>query len=386
MRADDFRSAPSDRPVRAAPFSAMARPKPFARAGRDLGRSLWAGAILVLGGAVASPAGAQIARDYINIVGSSTVYPFATVVAERFGRATRFKTPKVEATGSGGGIKLFCNGLGVRHPDIANSSRRIKPSEIENCARNGVDGIVEFIVGYDGIVLATSREAPSMSLTVQQVYLALAKRVPDPSGAPRLVPNPYRTWSDIDPSLPSTRIEVLGPPPTSGTRDAFLELAMERGCDTFDFIRELDDGDRLVACHTIREDGAYVEAGENDNLIVQKLNANPNALGIFGYSFLDQNADRVRAVSINGVAPTFETISDNSYVISRPLYFYVKRAHVGVIPGIEGYLREFMGEAAAGDFGYLSDLGLVPLDEDERREMLERIESLEPVRLATLAQ
>ena len=338
--------------------------------------------MLVLGLAIAPPAAAQIARDYINIVGSSTVYPFATVVAERFGRATRFKTPKIEATGSGGGIKLFCNGLGVRHPDIANSSRRIKASEIESCARNGVHEVVEFIVGYDGIVLASSREVEPMSLTLQQVYVALAKRVPDPSGARRLVPNPYRAWSDIDPALPATRIEVLGPPPTSGTRDAFLELAMEGGCNTFELIRELDDDERLVACHTIREDGAFIEAGENDNLIVQKLNANPSALGIFGYSFLDQNGDRVRAAAIDGVTPTFESIADGSYAVSRPLYFYVKKAHVGVIPGIEGYLREFMSEAAAGDFGYLSDLGLVPLRDEQRQEMVERIESLEAVTLA----
>ncbi|HEX6994243.1 MAG TPA: PstS family phosphate ABC transporter substrate-binding protein [Gammaproteobacteria bacterium] len=358
MRADDFPSAPVVRAV----------------------------AALLLALATASPAAAQIARDYINIVGSSTVYPFATVVAERFGRATRFKTPKVEATGSGGGIKLFCNGLGVRHPDIVNSSRRIKRSEIESCARNGVREVVEFVVGYDGIVLASSRDANPISLTLQQVYLALAKHVPDPSGAPRLVPNPYRRWSDLDPKLPGAEIEVLGPPPTSGTRDAFLELAMEGGCGTFELIRSLGDDERLVACHTLREDGAYVEAGENDNLIVQKLNANPNALGIFGYSFLDQNGDRVRAVAIDGVEPTFETIADSRYPISRPLYFYVKKAHVGVIPGIEGYLREFMSEAAAGDYGYLSDLGLVPLRENERREMVERIESLESLQLANVTR
>jgi len=358
MRADDFPSAPL---VRAA-------------------------AVLVLALATAAPAAAQIARDYINIVGSSTVYPFATVVAERFGRATRFKTPKIEATGSGGGIKLFCNGLGVRHPDIVNSSRRIKRSEIESCARNGVREVVEFIVGYDGIVLASSRSSAPISLTLQQVYLALAKRVPDPSGAPRLVPNPYRRWSDLDPSLPNVEIEVLGPPPTSGTRDAFLELAMEGGCGTFELIRSLDDDERLVICHTLREDGAYVEAGENDNLIVQKLNANPTALGIFGYSFLDQNGDRVRAVAIDGVEPSFETIADSTYPIARPLYFYVKKAHVGVIPGIEGYLREFMSEAAAGDYGYLSDLGLVPLRESQRREMVERIESLESLQLASVAR
>lgn len=354
----------------------------FPRAQRKAGRAAGRPAAATLAGA----AHAQAARDYISIVGSSTVYPFSTVVAERFGRATRFKTPKIESTGSGGGIKLFCNGLGVRHPDIVNASRRIKASEIESCRRNGVGEIVEIVIGYDGIVLAASRRAQPMSLTLPQVYLALAKHVPDPAGSGRLVPNPYRTWADIDPSLPSSRIEVLGPPPTSGTRDAFLELAMESGCDEFDAIRALGPGERIVACHTIREDGGYVEAGENDNLIVQKLDANPSAVGIFGYSFMDQNGDRVRPVSIDGVEPTFDSIADGRYPISRPLYFYVKKAHVGVIPGIDGFLREFIGESAAGDFGYLSELGLVPLREDERRRMAERVESLEPLTLSAVAR
>lgn len=369
----------------------------FPRARRDAGRAAGrpaargrgprfaAAALVPVVATLAVTAHAQAARDYINIVGSSTVYPFATVVAERFGRATRYKTPKIESTGSGGGIKLFCNGLGVRHPDIVNASRRIKASEIESCRRNGVREIVEIVIGYDGIVLAASRRARPMSLTLPQVYLALAKRVPDPAGGDRLVPNPYRTWADIDPSLPDTRIEVLGPPPTSGTRDAFLELAMEGGCDAFEPIRALDAGDRLVACHTIREDGGYVEAGENDNLIVQKLDANPSAVGIFGYSFMEQNGDRVRPIAIDGVEPTFDSIADGRYPISRPLYFYVKKAHVGVIPGIEGYLREFIGESAAGDFGYLSDLGLVPLRGEERRRMAERVESLEPLTLSAVA-
>jgi len=365
--------------VRAGRKAGRAAGRPTARARR---RGLAAAALLA---AVVTAAQGQTARDYISIVGSSTVYPFATVVAERFGRATRFKTPKIEATGSGGGIKLFCNGIGVRHPDIVNSSRRIKPSEIENCRRHGVDDIVEIVIGYDGIVLATSRKAPPMSLTLPQVYLALAKRVPDPSGAGRLVPNPYRTWADIDPSLPAARIEVLGPPPTSGTRDAFLELAMEGGCDAFEPIRALDPGERLAACHTIREDGGYIEAGENDNLIVQKLDANPSAVGIFGYSFMDQNGDRVRPIAIDGIEPTFDSIADGRYPIARPLYFYVKKAHVGVIPGIEGYLREFISESAAGDFGYLSELGLVPLRDRERLRMLERVETLEPLTLSALA-
>ncbi|MBN1239007.1 MAG: substrate-binding domain-containing protein, partial [Gammaproteobacteria bacterium] len=211
----------------------------------------------VAGVAASGVANAQAARDYISIVGSSTVYPFATVVAERFGRATRYSTPKIESTGSGGGLKLFCNGVGVQHPDIANSSRRIKESEVENCARNGVEDVVEFKIGYDGIVIAQARGAAPMQLSLRDVYLGLAKSVPDPSGADKLVPNPYRTWADVNPELPANRIEVLGPPPTSGTRDAFLELAMEGGCDTFDWIAEMDDVEHQRTCHTIREDGRY---------------------------------------------------------------------------------------------------------------------------------
>ena len=350
---------------------------------RSTASRLLAGLLLAAGSlAAVGQLQAQAARGHINIVGSSTVYPFATVVAERLGRTTRYATPKIESTGSGGGIKLFCNGVGVQHPDIANSSRRITQSELENCERNGVRDIVEVKIGYDGIVLANSLQAQPMELTLRDIYLALARNVPDPSGSEKLVPNPYRTWADVNPDLPAIRIEVLGPPPTSGTRDAFLELAMDPGCDAFESIAALDDAERQRACHTIREDGAYIEAGENDNLIVQKLGANPTAVGIFGYSFLDQNTDRVRGLPVDGVAPEFETIADGTYPISRPLYFYVKKAHVGVIPGLDEYLREFTSEDAAGEFGYLSDLGLVPLSDDERREVAERVESLETVQLS----
>ncbi|HEY8521795.1 MAG TPA: PstS family phosphate ABC transporter substrate-binding protein [Gammaproteobacteria bacterium] len=339
-----------------------------------------AGTAAVLSGC---DAGAQAARDYISIVGSSTVYPFATVVAERFGRTTPFRTPKVEATGSGGGLALFCNGIGVQHPDIANSSRRITASEVRRCQSNGVREIVEVKIGFDGIVLAGSRSAEPLDLSLRHVYLALAKHVPDPGGGEALVPNPYRRWSDIDPALPPVRIEVLGPPPTSGTRDAFLELAMEGGCKSFPWIAALERDAYLAACHTIREDGAYVEAGENDNLIVQKLAGNPAALGIFGYSFLEQNSDKLRAAKVDGVAPAFDTIADGRYPVARPLYFYVKKAHVGFIPGIPEYVQEFTSEAAAGEFGYLSDLGLIPLPERERAAVLAAVRDLEPLELVT---
>lgn len=334
---------------------------------------------------VVGQAWAQSGRDYISIVGSSTVYPFSTVVAEQFGRSTQFRTPTVESTGSGGGLKLFCNGIGVEHPDITNSSRRIQRSEVEACERNNVTDIIEVKIGYDGIAIANSKRGAEFDLTLRQVFLALAKNVPDPSGGPGVVANPYRRWSDIDASLPPIDIEVLGPPPTSGTRDAFLELAMESGCRTFSSIEALDGDAYTAACHTIREDGRYVEAGENDNLIVQKLEANPDALGIFGFSFLDQNSDRVRGSRIEGVAPDFDTIADGDYPISRPLYFYAKKQHVGTIPGIREFLQEFLSEAAAGDFGYLSDKGLIPLPDDERRDVVARVENLERLELAEIS-
>ncbi len=324
----------------------------------------------------------SIARDNIVIVGSSTVYPFSTVVAERFGKSTRFKTPKVEATGSGGGLKLFCAGLGVEHPDITNSSRKIKDSEIEMCQGNGVKDIIEVKIGYDGIALAQSNSVPMMSVSLRDIYLALAKEIPDPGGSEKLVKNPYKTWREVNPELPATAIEVLGPPPTSGTRDAFVELAMEGGCKSFDWIKAMktqDKNEYKRICHTVREDGAYVEAGENDNLIVKKLEANPQALGIFGFSFLDQNADRVQGAIINGVAPEFESIADGEYPISRPLYFYAKKAHVGSIPGIREYLAEFTSEKAWGEDGYLSDKGLIPMPDEERQAVTDNVRNLIPM-------
>ena len=319
---------------------------------------------------------AQAVRDYISIVGSSTVYPFATVVAEQFGRHTKFKTPKIESTGTGGGLKLFCAGVGVQHPDIADASRRITSSEMETCAKNGVKEIVEIKIGYDGITVANAKSSPRFDLSQRDLYLALAKNVPDPKGAQKLVPNPYKSWSEIDPKLPAYEIKVLGPPPTSGTRDAFDELVMEAGCKAFPWVAALPRDEFLVACHTLREDGGYVEAGENDNLIVQKLEASPKQLGIFGYSFLEQNQDKVQGSLINGVAPEFESISDAKYPVSRPLYFYVKKAHVGVIPGIREYLAEFTSDAAVGEFGYLTDKGLIPLSEKDRKASAAQAQNL----------
>lgn len=330
--------------------------------------------------AMVAPASAQAARDYISIVGSSTVYPFSTVVAEQFGKTSRFKTPKVEATGSGGGIKLFCSGVGVQYPDIVNSSRAIKPSELKVCAANGVKDVVEVKIGYDGIVLAESKAAPGIPLTLRDIYLALAKQVPNPNGTPTFVPNPYKTWKDVNPKLPAQSIEVLGPPPTSGTRDAFVELAMEGGCKTFPWVKSIKDTDEnrfKEVCYTLREDGRFVEAGENDNLIVQKLKANKNAVGIFGYSFLEQNMDSVKGSIVDGQAPTFENIASGKYPISRPLYFYVKKAHVGSIPGIKEFVAEFTSQKAMGEEGSLADRGLVPLPEVEYRAVTRRVAAWE---------
>jgi len=305
------------------------------------------------------------ARDQIRIVGSSTVFPFSTAVAEEFGRSTGFKTPVVESTGSGGGLKLFCAGVGDNYPDITNSSRAIKRSEIELCASNGVKDIIEVKVGYDGIVLANSKEASQLSFSLQDIWLGLAKDVVVNG---EIIPNPYQYWNEVNPSLPNSKIEVLGPPPTSGTRDAFAELALEGGCIAYpeiEVLRATDNNRFKALCHTIREDGAYIEAGENDNLIVGKLLANPGAIGVFGYSFLEENSDVIQGSFVEGHEPSFDNISDKIYQISRSLFVYVKKAHIDSVPGIEEFLNEFLSEKAMGDFGYLAEKGLIPLPSTE---------------------
>ena len=319
------------------------------------------------------------ARDQIQIVGSSTVFPFSTAVAEQFGQKTSFKTPVVESTGSGGGMKLFCAGVGEGTPDITNASRRIKEKEFALCVENGVTP-VEVKIGFDGIVLANAKAGPELSITREQIFRALAKEVPGPDG--KMIPNPYKTWADVDPSLPQAKIEVLGPPPTSGTRDAFVEIAMEGGAKKIEVLAALRKEDKKAfkkIAHAIREDGAYVEAGENDNLIIQKLEANTNAYGIFGFSFLDQNADKVRGAVVNGVEPEFENIAAGDYQISRSLFFYVKKEHVGVIPGIEEFVEEFTNEDTWGEDGYLADKGLIPLPDEDRETVAEAAVSMTPL-------
>jgi phosphate transport system substrate-binding protein len=331
--------------------------------------------------AIAISTSAASARDEIRIVGSSTVFPFSTTVAERFGKETDFPTPVIESTGTGGGLKLFCAGIGEAHPDITNASARIKQSQVDDCASNGIKDIVEVKIGYDGIVIANSRESDLLEVTLQDVWLALAKDVPTGTDG-ETQPNPYTMWSDIRPELPAKKIEVLGPPPTSGTRAAFAEIAMEGGCKTFDWIKALkssDGGAYKTLCRTIREDGAYVEAGENDNLIVQKLQASPDAFGVFGFSFLDQNSDALQGALVGGVAPEFEQIASGDYPVSRSLFFYVKKDHVGVIPGIEEYLAAFANDDAWGDEGYLTDKGLIPMGAEERSSVAKTVADLAPL-------
>jgi phosphate transport system substrate-binding protein len=311
---------------------------------------------------LAAASGAAHARDEIRIVGSSTVYPFTTAVAETFGKVSG-KTPVVESTGTGGGFKLFCAAVGVDSPDFSNASRAIKKSEFEDCAKNGIS-VIEIKVGFDGLTIATAGEP--IKLTKQQIFMALAKQVPDASG--KLVDNPYKMWNEIDASLPAAKIEVLGPPPSSGTRDSFVELVMEKGAEKFESLAAMKKADAKAfegVWKSIREDGAYVEAGENDNLIVQKLEANKAAFGIFGFSFLEENAGKINGVEVDGVSPSYETIAGGEYKVARPLFIYAKKEHIGVIPGMAEFMAEYVSEAAIGADGYLADKGLVALPADQ---------------------
>lgn len=321
-----------------------------------------------------------IARDQIRVVGSSTVYPFTTAVAEQFGKSGGGKTPVVESTGTGGGMKLFCAGVGVGHPDMTNASRAIKKGEFEDCQKNGVKDIVEIKVGIDGLTIAQSKNGPAIKLTMEQVFLALAEQVPDADG--KLVPNPHKNWSDVDKSLPNVKIEVLGPPPTSGTRDSFHELFMEVGAKKIAALKDLEKSDKKgfdKLWKSIRKDGAYVEAGENDNVIVQKLEANRNAFGIFGYSFLEENTAKLRGVAIDGVEPDYDAISSGKYKGARPLFVYVKKQHVGVIPGIEQFVTEYVSAKAASKDGYLARKGLVALPKAEADKIAASAKALQPL-------
>ncbi len=309
------------------------------------------------------------ARDQITTVGSSTVYPFATVAAEQFGRTHKnFKTPVIESTGTGGGMKLFCNGVGSRHPDITNASRAIKKSEAEKCKKNGVTPI-EVMVGYDGIVLANSKDGKKLSLTRDQLYRATAREVWDGS---KFIPNPYKKWSDIDSSLPNLNIEVMGPPPTSGTRDAYVELVQHKACKKLGIKKKGDDGYK-ARCSAVREDGGYIEGGENDNLIIQKLVGEPRRYGIFGFSFLDNNLDTIQGTSIDGTKPTFEGIASGEYPVSRSLFFYVKKEHIGTTPGLSEYVKFFASKSMIGENGATVEKGLIPLQKSEYDALIKKI-------------
>ena len=323
--------------------------------------------------------GAGDARSQIRIVGSSTVYPFTTAVAERFAQANpRFTAPIVESTGTGAGMKLFCAGVGAQHPDIENASRRIKKSELEDCAKNGVKQVIEIPVGIDGLVFIQANNAEAIPLTLEDVYEALAA---NPYGKP----NTSKTWKDVNPALPATPIAVYGPPPTSGTRDALAEMILEKGCTTNAEMKALKDSDEdkyKDICTKVREDGAYVEAGENDNLLVQKVTVNPGSVGIMGYSFLEENLDKVRGLTLGGVTPTYETISTFDYPGSRPLYIYVKGEHVNAIPGLKEFLAEYA--KAWGDEGYLAERGLIASPADVRTAAAAAASGLTPVDAAAL--
>ncbi len=315
---------------------------------------------------LALTATSAMARDEIRIVGSSTVYPFTTAVAENFAKATGMKTPVVESTGTGGGFKLFCAGAGADHPDFTNASRAIKKAEFADCVKNGVTDIVEIKVGFDGLTIANAASGPDVKFTKQQIFMALAKQVPDKDG--KLVDNPYKMWNEIDASLPAEKIEVLGPPPTSGTRDSFAELVMEKGAEKFKSLAAMKKEDAKAfekIWKTMRTDGAYVEAGENDNLIVQKLEANPKAFGVFGFSFLEENAGKIKGSEVDGQKPSFETVASGDYKVARPLFIYAKKQHIGVIPGMAEFVSEYTSAKAMGEDGYLADKGLIPLPADQ---------------------
>ena len=324
--------------------------------------------------AAALPAAAQ-SRQEIRVVGSSTVFPYSQAVAEQFANATGAPSPIVESTGTGGGFQAFCEGIGEQYADITGASRAIEAGEFELCAQNGVTDITEALIGYDGLSLVISRESETdWDLTLAEVYLALGAQVPVDG---EWVDNPYQRWSEINPALPDLPILVYGPPPTSGTRDAFVELAMQAGCEELPFVQEGGfDGDWVEEnCSRMRTDGPFVEAGENDNLIVQRLQADPNAMGIFGYSFLYENQDTLKDVRIGGVEATLETIGSFEYPISRPLFIYIKNAHRGVIPNMEEFIAEYVSEDALGPDGYLPERGLVSLGDEERAAMQEAVTS-----------
>jgi phosphate transport system substrate-binding protein len=321
------------------------------------------------------------ARTQMRAVGSSTVYPFAKIVAERISRANpRLGTPIIESTGTGAGMKLFCAGVGEKFPDVEDASRRMKASEAKLCQANGVTAITEIQVGIDGISFATSKSSPFRNLTQRDIYMAIAK-------TPYGKPNRAKTWHDVNSSLPNIPIRVYGPPPTSGTRDALGELILTPPCEAnagMAALKKSDENKFKAICTGLREDGGYIEAGENDNLIVQKIEQNPGTIGIFGYSYLEENADRLNGIPINGVVPTYDSISSFKYPGARPLYIYIKNAHANAIPAVRAYAAEFTKESAFGPNGYLRKSGLIAAPNAVRAKSQQLARSLTPLNLASL--
>ncbi len=336
--------------------------------------ALYAGAAAVALASVGAAALAQ-SRDQIRVVGSSTVFPYSQAVAEQFAGMSGMKAPVVESTGTGGGMQIFCDGIGPDFADMTGASRAMTQSEYEKCTGNGVDNITEIYFGSDGLSIAHSVDGPEFGLTEAQIFQALASEV-EVDG--EIVANPFKKWNEIDPALPDAVITAFGPPPTSGTRDAFVELVMQDGCNEFETIAALEESDEdrwEEVCSRMRQDGPFIEAGENDNLIVQRLQADPNSIGIFGYSFLFENQDTLRAVPINGVLPNAETIADGSYPVARPLFIYLKNAHRGVIPGLEEFATSYVAEETIGPDGLLSERGLIPLADADREAVREAVAS-----------
>jgi len=325
-------------------------------------KTLVAAALATVAFATAAQAG-----DQIRIVGSSTVYPFATAVAEQFGKTSGFKTPVVESTGTGGGMKLFCAGNGPDTPSITNASRRVKQSELDNCATNGVKDVAEIVIGYDGIVVAKSKAGKPIAVTREQLFKALAKTLPVNG---KMAPNPNKKWSDVDASLPKEDIVVFGPASNHGTRDALVELVMEEACEKFPEIKALDAAAKKVACDAVREDGAYIEVSENYTVTLQKLLALPNAVGILTYSYLDQNGDKIQGATVDGQIATYDNIATGKYPLSRPLFFYVKKDHVGKI-----------AEKAWGKEGYLAEKGLIAMPDAQRKAEAQKGKDLPNVKL-----
>lgn len=330
----------------------------------------------------AAAAYAEPTRDYLHIAGSTTIHPFSAMLVEQFVKSTGLKSPLVQQTGSGGGLMLFCAGVGAFEPDITYASRRMRKSEFDSCRKNGVTEIVEVKIGYDGVVIANALAAPPLQLGLKDIFLALAKEVPDPEGGEHFVANPYKTWKQVNDNLPEQDIRVSGPARGSGTRLVFARMAMEGGCRTFDWIRALKREDALrykQVCRTLREDGAYTEASENDSATLETLVSDTASSAILSFGIVEHNRETIRGNAIDGVNPGFGTIADESYPMSRPLYLYVKKAHVGRYPGIREFLKEFTSDKAWSESGYLIESGLVPMPAQIRSKYAEDAENLAPL-------